>query len=113
MADHLLCVSAIPTEVRNRLRCGFRLFMGQPQTTEPMISFDALGRCVWKTPRNGFLEPQCSEEPGLCLSALKSRGFASVLFSHLPFGRRFLRASKALRKPLTTSGWTRPQLPSG
>uniref|UniRef100_A0A1I7WRE1 AMP-binding domain-containing protein n=1 Tax=Heterorhabditis bacteriophora TaxID=37862 RepID=A0A1I7WRE1_HETBA len=23
--------------------------------------------------------PQCSEEPGLCLSALKSRGFASVL----------------------------------
>uniref|UniRef100_A0A1I7XB33 Transmembrane protein n=1 Tax=Heterorhabditis bacteriophora TaxID=37862 RepID=A0A1I7XB33_HETBA len=25
----------------------------------------------------------------------------------------FLRASKALRKPLTTSGWTRPQLPSG
>uniref|UniRef100_A0A1I7XRH4 Transposase n=1 Tax=Heterorhabditis bacteriophora TaxID=37862 RepID=A0A1I7XRH4_HETBA len=102
MADHLLCVSAIPTEVRNRLRCGFRLFMGQPQTTEPMISFDALGRCVWKTPRNGFLEPQCSEEPGLCLSALKSRGFAS-----------FLRASKALRKPLTTSGWTRPELPSG
>uniref|UniRef100_A0A1I7XRK1 Transposase n=1 Tax=Heterorhabditis bacteriophora TaxID=37862 RepID=A0A1I7XRK1_HETBA len=74
MADHLLCVSAIPTEVRNRLRCGFRLFMGQPQTTEPVISFDALGRYVWKTPRNvslvGFLEPQCSEEPGLCLSAL-------------------------------------------
>uniref|UniRef100_A0A1I7XNB9 Transposase n=1 Tax=Heterorhabditis bacteriophora TaxID=37862 RepID=A0A1I7XNB9_HETBA len=25
----------------------------------------------------------------------------------------FLRASKALRKPLTTSGWTRPELPSG
>uniref|UniRef100_A0A1I7WU41 Uncharacterized protein n=1 Tax=Heterorhabditis bacteriophora TaxID=37862 RepID=A0A1I7WU41_HETBA len=27
--------------------------------------------------------------------------------------QRSLRASKALRKPLTTSGWTRPELPSG
>uniref|UniRef100_A0A1I7X504 Uncharacterized protein n=1 Tax=Heterorhabditis bacteriophora TaxID=37862 RepID=A0A1I7X504_HETBA len=27
--------------------------------------------------------------------------------------RKFLRASKALRKPLTTSSWTRPELPSG
>uniref|UniRef100_A0A1I7XTM0 Uncharacterized protein n=1 Tax=Heterorhabditis bacteriophora TaxID=37862 RepID=A0A1I7XTM0_HETBA len=27
--------------------------------------------------------------------------------------RKFLRASKALRKPLTTSGWTRLELPSG
>uniref|UniRef100_A0A1I7WLE0 Uncharacterized protein n=1 Tax=Heterorhabditis bacteriophora TaxID=37862 RepID=A0A1I7WLE0_HETBA len=26
---------------------------------------------------------------------------------------KFLRASKALRKPLTMSGWTRPELPSG
>uniref|UniRef100_A0A1I7WQU2 Uncharacterized protein n=1 Tax=Heterorhabditis bacteriophora TaxID=37862 RepID=A0A1I7WQU2_HETBA len=25
----------------------------------------------------------------------------------------FLRASKGLRKPLTMSGWTRPELPSG
>uniref|UniRef100_A0A1I7WNX8 Uncharacterized protein n=1 Tax=Heterorhabditis bacteriophora TaxID=37862 RepID=A0A1I7WNX8_HETBA len=47
---------------------------------------------------------------GLCLSAIKGRGFASELFSHIPF---FLWASKALRKPLTTSGWTRPELPSG
>uniref|UniRef100_A0A1I7XDN4 Uncharacterized protein n=1 Tax=Heterorhabditis bacteriophora TaxID=37862 RepID=A0A1I7XDN4_HETBA len=28
-------------------------------------------------------------------------------------GTQFLRASKALRKPLTMSGWTRPELPSG
>uniref|UniRef100_A0A1I7XGF2 Uncharacterized protein n=1 Tax=Heterorhabditis bacteriophora TaxID=37862 RepID=A0A1I7XGF2_HETBA len=65
-----------------------------------MVSFDVLGRV--------FL----------------SRGIASELFSHLPFGSRcgiildaseafgtqFLRASKALRKPLTTSGWTRPEI---
>uniref|UniRef100_A0A1I7XB82 Uncharacterized protein n=1 Tax=Heterorhabditis bacteriophora TaxID=37862 RepID=A0A1I7XB82_HETBA len=55
--------------------------------------------------------------------AFLGKGFASVLsgagplaqcsLSQLPFGRRFLRASKALRKPLTTSGWTRLELPSG
>uniref|UniRef100_A0A1I7W747 Uncharacterized protein n=1 Tax=Heterorhabditis bacteriophora TaxID=37862 RepID=A0A1I7W747_HETBA len=28
-------------------------------------------------------------------------------------GLVFLRASKALRKPLTTSSWTGPELPSG
>uniref|UniRef100_A0A1I7WM45 Transposase n=1 Tax=Heterorhabditis bacteriophora TaxID=37862 RepID=A0A1I7WM45_HETBA len=43
-----------------------------------MVSFDAMGRQVWKTPRNVsllvFLEPrrlpQCSLEPGHWLSAL-------------------------------------------
>uniref|UniRef100_A0A1I7WPJ2 Uncharacterized protein n=1 Tax=Heterorhabditis bacteriophora TaxID=37862 RepID=A0A1I7WPJ2_HETBA len=50
---------------------------------------------------------------GVCLGALWSRAIGSVLFSQLLFGRRFLRASKALRKPLTTSGWKRPELPSG
>uniref|UniRef100_A0A1I7WJB4 Uncharacterized protein n=1 Tax=Heterorhabditis bacteriophora TaxID=37862 RepID=A0A1I7WJB4_HETBA len=36
----------------------------------------------------------------------EERIYAQFFFS-------FLRASKALRKPLTTSGWTRPELPSG
>uniref|UniRef100_A0A1I7WGP0 Integron gene cassette protein n=1 Tax=Heterorhabditis bacteriophora TaxID=37862 RepID=A0A1I7WGP0_HETBA len=38
--------------------------------------------------------PQRSQEPGLCLSALKSRGFASALFPHLPKGSFF-----GLQKP--------------
>uniref|UniRef100_A0A1I7WYE1 COesterase domain-containing protein n=1 Tax=Heterorhabditis bacteriophora TaxID=37862 RepID=A0A1I7WYE1_HETBA len=33
--------------------------------------------------------PQCSQEPGLCLNALKSRGFASMLYSHLSSGEEW------------------------
>uniref|UniRef100_A0A1I7XVU3 Protein kinase domain-containing protein n=1 Tax=Heterorhabditis bacteriophora TaxID=37862 RepID=A0A1I7XVU3_HETBA len=57
IADYLLRVCGIPAE-----------------TTEQVVSFEALGRQFWKTPSNGSLEPrhlpQCSQEPGLCLSAL-------------------------------------------
>uniref|UniRef100_A0A1I7WG35 Uncharacterized protein n=1 Tax=Heterorhabditis bacteriophora TaxID=37862 RepID=A0A1I7WG35_HETBA len=35
IADYLLCECALPAEVRNRPKSGFRLFAAQSQTTEP------------------------------------------------------------------------------
>uniref|UniRef100_A0A1I7X9H1 ANAPC4_WD40 domain-containing protein n=1 Tax=Heterorhabditis bacteriophora TaxID=37862 RepID=A0A1I7X9H1_HETBA len=80
-------------------RWGFRLFANQTEDDRAIGKF----RCTW----TGFLEL------GFVLALGRAEAFASALNSRLSFGRGFLRASKALRKPLTTSGWTRPELLSG
>uniref|UniRef100_A0A1I7WBT0 Pkinase_fungal domain-containing protein n=1 Tax=Heterorhabditis bacteriophora TaxID=37862 RepID=A0A1I7WBT0_HETBA len=76
IADYLLCVSAIPAEVRKRLKWGFRLFEKQTADDRADGKFRFTGRVSLEDSEEskfGFVEP------GLCLSALKSRGFASVL----------------------------------
>uniref|UniRef100_A0A1I7X0U4 Ig-like domain-containing protein n=1 Tax=Heterorhabditis bacteriophora TaxID=37862 RepID=A0A1I7X0U4_HETBA len=105
IADYLLCQSAHPAEVRNRLKLGFRLLVKQIAVDRSIGTF----RCTWTVSledseeckfNGGFFSlffraflsrgfasalsragalPQRSQEPGLCLSALKSRGFASAL----------------------------------
>uniref|UniRef100_A0A1I7WNM3 Uncharacterized protein n=1 Tax=Heterorhabditis bacteriophora TaxID=37862 RepID=A0A1I7WNM3_HETBA len=67
----VLCANQ--AKVRNRLKWGFRLFVEQTADNRASHNF----HCSWM----GFLEP------GPCLSALKSQGFASALFAHLSFGR--------------------------
>uniref|UniRef100_A0A1I7WI48 Secreted protein n=1 Tax=Heterorhabditis bacteriophora TaxID=37862 RepID=A0A1I7WI48_HETBA len=95
LADYLLCVCDIPAEVRSRLRWGFRPFA--QQTAVDRASHNL--RCSW------MVSLEVSEESkliggffslffrallsrGICLSAAKSRGFASALLSHLLLGRR-------------------------
>uniref|UniRef100_A0A1I7WK22 DUF772 domain-containing protein n=1 Tax=Heterorhabditis bacteriophora TaxID=37862 RepID=A0A1I7WK22_HETBA len=71
IADYLLCVCGIPAEVRNRLKWGFRLFLGQTADDGANDRF----RCPWTASLEdseqfflsilqGFLEqrhlPQCS-----------------------------------------------------
>uniref|UniRef100_A0A1I7X6Z4 RBPJ-interacting and tubulin-associated protein n=1 Tax=Heterorhabditis bacteriophora TaxID=37862 RepID=A0A1I7X6Z4_HETBA len=59
----------------------------------------------------GFLEPR--HLPQRSTPTSPSGAEWVILDASEAFGTQFLRASKALRKPLTTSGWTRPELPSG
>uniref|UniRef100_A0A1I7XIR6 Anoctamin n=1 Tax=Heterorhabditis bacteriophora TaxID=37862 RepID=A0A1I7XIR6_HETBA len=85
IADYLLCLSAIPAEVRKTLKWGFRLFVEQTADDRVDAKFQCTGTvCLEDSEQCKFI----GECFSLFFRAFLSRGFASVLFPHLPFGRR-------------------------